>query len=78
MLWLWQWILALLASMASDPTQAQREQPLAAAAVAAARASMQVETTPAKSAIVPCPTGKCPMIPGASPSHQPAKPSGGR
>ena len=78
MSWMWQWILALLASMASDPTQAQREQPLAAAAVAAARASMQIETTPAKSAIVPCPTGKCPMIPGASPSHQPAKPSGGR
>jgi hypothetical protein len=38
---MWQWILAILASLASDPEQVDRERPAASAAISAARASMQ-------------------------------------
>jgi hypothetical protein len=43
---MWQWLLSLLASLASDPAQIDREAPRASAAVSAAYAATAVEKAP--------------------------------
>lgn len=43
---MWQYILALLASLAADPTEINREAPRASAAVSAAYATTAVEKAP--------------------------------
>ena len=43
---MWQWLLSVLASLAADPTQIDREPPRASAAVSAAYAVTAVEKAP--------------------------------
>ncbi|NBW19733.1 MAG: hypothetical protein EBR82_68350 [Caulobacteraceae bacterium] len=59
-------IIAWLVWLSADPVALDVEAAKAAAAVAAARASMEVEQLPSP-ATPACPDGKC-RVPGASPA----------
>lgn len=61
--YIWHSIVVFLVWLSSDPATLSQERPKCAAAVALARASMEVKPPPApkKEEPAPCPTGKCPV-----------------
>lgn len=63
---MWEWLLALLVPLSADPSAVEQFRPRAAAAVAAARSSMEeppVQAVPTKKGAppAPCPNGNCPI-----------------
>jgi len=56
---MWQWLLSLLASLAADPAQIDREAPRASAAVAAAYAATAQEKAPEPQPEPPKPKPGC-------------------